>query len=238
LELVGGSASYSQQDLVYEFIKRLPEEFKLVKQKPRDENCLDTEDIGLLQHWYDCLERFITQIPAKNIYNFDETGFQLGQGKTQKVVTTRLIQAARGNPTREMGDLVTVVECIAADGFTMTPYFIFKGTVHLERWYDFDIPGEYHIAVSPKGYSTDTIGFDWIQAFDYHTRPRLLRRMSPGCYYLMDMDLILPMNSSNIAAKTISFPTVFPLIQHILSSRLMDSLFRSTNTFITKGIHT
>jgi hypothetical protein len=35
---------------VYEFIKRLPEEFKLIKQKPRDKICLDTEDIGLLQY--------------------------------------------------------------------------------------------------------------------------------------------------------------------------------------------
>jgi hypothetical protein len=94
-------------------------------------------------------------------------------------VTTRPIQAARGNLTGERGELVTAVECIAADGFTTTPYFIFKGTVHLERCYDSDIPGEYRIAVSPIGYSTDTIGFDWIQHFDYHTRPRLSKKNEP-----------------------------------------------------------
>jgi hypothetical protein len=121
-----------------------------VKQKPQEKERLNAEDIGLLQHWFECLERFITQIPPVNIYNFDETGLQLGQGKSQKVVTTKPTQAVKGNPTGDIGELVSAIECIAADGFTVTPYFIFKGTYHLERWYDSDIPDEYRIAVSPK----------------------------------------------------------------------------------------
>jgi hypothetical protein len=72
---------------VYRFIKRLPDEFKLVKQKPKNKTCLNAEDLGQIQHWYDILEGFIAQIPPRNIYNFDETGFQIGQGKSQKVVT-------------------------------------------------------------------------------------------------------------------------------------------------------
>jgi hypothetical protein len=158
---------------VYRFIKRLPDEFKLVKQKPKDKTRLNTEDLGQIQHWYDILEGFISQIPPRNIYNFDETGFQIGQGKSQKVVTTRPNQTLRGNPTKEMGELVSAIECIAADGFVLLPYFIFKGVIHMERWYESDIPGEYYIVVSPKGYSTDLIGLDWIHHFDRHTKHRL-----------------------------------------------------------------
>lgn len=127
---------------VYRFIKRLPEEFKLVKQKPKEKNRLKAEDIGPIQHWFDCLERFIEQIPPRNIYNSDETGFQLGQGKNQKVVTTRPEQAIRGHAAGEIGELVSAIECVSADGFTITPYFIFKGVYHLQGWYDSDIPGE------------------------------------------------------------------------------------------------
>lgn len=125
------------------------------------------------------LEPFITGIPAQNIYNFNETGFQIGQGKDQKVVTVRPNQAKRGNLTVEMGELVSAVECITADGFTLMPYFIFKGKEYMERWYNSDIPGQYHIAISPKGYSTDYISLDWIQHFNYHIKSRLLKKNEP-----------------------------------------------------------
>lgn len=83
------------------------------------------------------------------------------------------LRAARGNPSKEVGELISAIECIAADGFTLPPYFIFKGTYHLERWYDADIPEEYRISLSPKGYTTDKISFDWIQHFHRHTKHRI-----------------------------------------------------------------
>jgi hypothetical protein len=66
-------------------------------------------------------------------YNFDETGFQIGQGKPQKGVTTRPNQASRGNPSKEMGELVSAIECITIDDFVLPPYFIFKSIIHIER---------------------------------------------------------------------------------------------------------
>ena len=60
---------------VYYFIKHLSNKFKLVKQKPKNKTRLNTEDLGQIQHWYNVLEEFISQILLQNIYNFDETGF-------------------------------------------------------------------------------------------------------------------------------------------------------------------
>lgn len=51
----------------YRFIKRLPDEFKLIQQKSKDRDRLDAEYIGVFQHWFDCLEPFIKQIPKKYI---------------------------------------------------------------------------------------------------------------------------------------------------------------------------
>lgn len=60
-----------------------------------EKRCLSSEDIGEFQHWYDVLGVYITKVSPRNIYNFDETGFQIGQGKPQEVVTTRTNQARK-----------------------------------------------------------------------------------------------------------------------------------------------
>lgn len=156
---------------VYEFIKRLPDDLYWVKQKPAEKARIEAEDISIMQAWYDRLEPLVKRIPPSNIYNFDETGFQLGQGKPQKVITrnkhrTRLLSG-------EKGDLLTGIECIAADGWLMEPYFVAPGVVHLERWYEGGSLSEAsRIAVSPTGYSNDALAIDWLHFFQEHTRDR------------------------------------------------------------------
>lgn len=61
---------------------------------------------------------------------------------------------------KKIGELVSAIECIAADGSILPPYFIFKGTFYMERWYDLDIPGNYRVALLFKGYTTDAISLD------------------------------------------------------------------------------
>ena len=156
---------------VYEFIKRLPDGLHWVKQKPAEKERIEAEDIGILQAWYDRLEPFVKRIPPSNIYNFDETGFQLGQGKPQKVISrnkqrTRLLSSERG-------ELLTGIECIAADGWLMEPYTVAPGLVHLERWYEGGtLSEESRIAVSSSGYSNDTLAIDWLHFFQKDTRNR------------------------------------------------------------------
>ncbi|KKA22239.1 hypothetical protein T310_3734 [Rasamsonia emersonii CBS 393.64] len=162
---------------VYRFIQRLPDDLHLIKQKPIEKDRLGAEDIGILTHWFDLLEPYIARIPPKNIYNFDETGFQLGQGKSQKVVTSNPIRASRGIATSETNESLTAIECIAADGTVLPPYFIFKGEYQLERWYQ-QIPDsadtdKYRIATASKGYTTDEIAMDWIRHFHQHTEKRV-----------------------------------------------------------------
>ncbi|KAJ5982202.1 hypothetical protein N7451_012302 [Penicillium sp. IBT 35674x] len=148
---------------VYHFIKSLPDGLHWVKQKPAEKERIEAEDIGILQACE-------TYLPSNN-YNFDETGFQLDQGKPQKAISrnrqrTRLLSGERG-------DLLTVIECIAADGWLMEPYFVAPGTVHLERWYEGGtLSEESRIAVSPSGYSNDILAIDWLQFFKEHTRNR------------------------------------------------------------------
>jgi hypothetical protein len=99
---------------VYDFIKRLPDGLFWVKQKPAERERIEAEDISILQAWYGRLEPIVRSIPPSNIYNFDETGYQLGQGKPQKVISrnrqrTRILSGERG-------ELLIGIECVAADG--------------------------------------------------------------------------------------------------------------------------
>lgn len=65
----------------YRFIKKFPN-YKCQKQKPMDTKRLNSEDLGLIQSWYDRLEIVMLchQIQPSDLYNFDEIGFLDGQG--------------------------------------------------------------------------------------------------------------------------------------------------------------
>ena len=160
---------------VYDLIqRRLSREFFWVKQKPAERNRIEAEDIGVLQAFYDRLEVYIKSTSPSNIYNFDETGYQLGQGKPQKVITrnpyrTRILSGERG-------ELLTGIECVAADGWVMEPFFVAKGTVHMERWYEGGtLSDESKIAVSPSGYSNDILAINWLEFFHFQTKNRRVR---------------------------------------------------------------
>jgi hypothetical protein len=46
------------------------------------------EDLGLLTSWSEYLELFIKKknLQPRDIYNFDESGFRISEGKIQKVI--------------------------------------------------------------------------------------------------------------------------------------------------------
>lgn len=114
------------------------------------------------------------RISIKNIYNFDETGFQLGQGRPQNVIT-RYQYSAQKVAAQDWGQIITSIECIAAVGWVMVPYLILKGQTHIEDWFR-DNPAlqqNYNIQISPNGWSSDLIALEWIHLFHENTKNRV-----------------------------------------------------------------
>ena len=191
---------------VYNFIKRLPEGFSWVKQKPAERERVEAEDISILPAWYDRLEPFVRRISPSNIYNFDETGFALGQGKPQKVIShfrerTRMLPGERG-------ELLTGIECIAADGWFMEPYFVAPGLVHLDRWYEGGTLSEKsRIAVSSLDirmmsslligliFSRNTPKIALMASSDYYYST-VMAHISPGTSWISVISGILSLSSS------------------------------------------
>jgi hypothetical protein len=74
---------------------------------------------------------------ARLVYNFDECGFQPGEGKSRKVIGTKITTKGKGKgkaskavpdlAESKRGENITSIECIAVDGWQMDLWFIFKG---------------------------------------------------------------------------------------------------------------
>lgn len=161
----------------YRFEKRIPQHLKLapVKQKTKEAKRIQAEDAGLLSHWYSQLERLLQDVPARLVYNFDECGFQPGQGRSRKVFGS-------SNPPdlaeSEKGENITALECIAADGWVMAPLFVFKASgAFMEAWYQGSegLPKNTMTAISPNGWISDELSLSWISHFNAATKDRTNR---------------------------------------------------------------
>lgn len=75
-------------------------------------------------------------IPFENIYNMDEKGCQLGGGRKQRRRKHIFSKSSKARYRIRDGnlELVTVVECVSANGFALKPYVIFKGQRINSSW--------------------------------------------------------------------------------------------------------
>jgi hypothetical protein len=85
---VGKTPPQLGKDWVYDFVhNRLPKDLSWVHKNPADQNRITAQDIGVFTAWYERLEPLLKTIPPKHVYNFDETGFILDQGRPQNVIS-------------------------------------------------------------------------------------------------------------------------------------------------------
>ncbi|KAJ5121184.1 uncharacterized protein N7515_009145 [Penicillium bovifimosum] len=111
-------------------------------------------------------------IQQQDIYNFDETGFQIGVGRDQFIIT-REPKKKLFNGSITNRESVTVLEAVSADGFTCPPLIILSAKQALLRWFD-AIQEDEHITVTDTGYFNDTLAYQWIQLFHKWTIGRTL----------------------------------------------------------------
>jgi len=144
------------------------------------------EDPDVVNAWFRLVRNVVDKyaILEGDIYNFDETGFQMGILSGAKVVTS---SERRGRPrTKQPGnrEWVTVIQAICADGWAAPPYFVVKGRNHLLPWYqDSRFQPEWRVHTSENGWTTNEIGLDWLKHFDYSTK-----RRTRGVYRLLVLD--------------------------------------------------
>jgi hypothetical protein len=133
------------------------------------------EDPQVIQAWFQLVQDTIAQygIVEDDIFNFDETGFQMGVISTTKVVTGSERRYAPKAVQPGNREWVTVIQGVGITGWVLPPFIIFAGTYHLSAWYDEGLPTDWAISLSQNGWTTNEIGLDWLKHFDKHTINRI-----------------------------------------------------------------
>ena len=174
------------ENWVQRFIQRHPNLESKYTRKYDHQRAL-CEDPKIIRNWFDLVQNTRTKygITDEDVYNFDETGFQMGVVSTAKVVTG---SEKFGRPTISQPgnrEWVTVIEAINSYGWTLPPMIIFAGKLHQAVWYeDSLLPHDWTIGLSENGWTNDKLGMIWLQElFDKHTRSR-----TAGRYRLLILD--------------------------------------------------
>ena len=117
---------------VNRFVKRHP---GLISKYTRkyDYQRAKCEDPKLIKSWFTCVQKTIQEygILAEDIYNMDETGFQMGVAGTYKAICgleTKQKDAKALQPGNR--EWVTAIVCINAAGWTLPPQIIFAAANH------------------------------------------------------------------------------------------------------------
>jgi hypothetical protein len=147
------------------FLDRHPEYF-IRKQSTMDIDRKNAHNPERFRQWFAEFQKIcnLHGIQPHDIYNFDETGFRIGIGKDQWVITRDPDhQAYLGSSTNR--ELVTVCETISADGDALPPMIILSGVLHQAKWFT-KLPDNYLIGISETGYSNDELSMEWLKHFD------------------------------------------------------------------------
>lgn len=165
------------------FLKRHPE-LHIRKQKPIDILRQAACDPQAISEWF---RRLATTWGEYNflpddVWNFDETGFRIGMGRKQRIVTTAP-KSIPYTPSESSRDFASSVEAISAAGESIPPFVILKGWVIQERWFDNDLDGGVLVGVSETGYMNDQLALHWIEHFN-----NMSARYERGVYRLLICD--------------------------------------------------
>ncbi|KAM4067464.1 Tc5 transposase DNA-binding domain-containing protein [Hirsutella rhossiliensis] len=108
--------------------------FKKLQKKLHSERQA-SEDLTRVTHYFQNLQQVIQEkgIPPEDIWNMDETGFRIGVGKDQLIVTKRKRAHYFGIP--ENRESATDIEAISASGESIPPFLILSGQMHMTSWY-------------------------------------------------------------------------------------------------------
>jgi hypothetical protein len=145
------------------------------KQKVMDANRKESEDIERTNRYFLRLKEVIDRegIVKEDIYNMDETGFRIGIGSDQLIITKRKKAHYFGIP--ENRESATAIECISAGGYYLPAFIILSGINHMGHWYQQpELHDDTVLCTTPTGYSNDELSLDWIKHFERHTMARTI----------------------------------------------------------------
>jgi hypothetical protein len=131
------------------------------------------EDVQVVEAYFHKLLAIINEhgVVAQDIWNMDETGFRIGIGKDQMIVTKR--KRAHYFSMPENRESATAIEAISAGGEVCPAFLILSGQVIMSHYIlQASQDPRAAIAVTPTGYTNDELAMQWIKHFNKHTQAK------------------------------------------------------------------
>jgi hypothetical protein len=136
LLLIARGAPLVSTRWLYRFITRY-EKLKTRQVQRYDYRRALYEDLAAINAWFSLIENIIAKygIADDDIYNFDETGFQIGVILAGIVVISseRVLNAKLMQPGNR--EWATVIQGVGGKGFCFPPFIIIASQYHLSSWY-------------------------------------------------------------------------------------------------------
>jgi hypothetical protein len=160
------------------FLDAHKDEISLQRDTIKELDRAAAEDPERLRAWYNDLKGKFTRcaIQPQDLYNYDETGFRIGIGKREMVVTKARRKRVRVSSAKDSErELVTACECISASGDVIPPMIILKSKSDrlMEDWVRAtDLPDDWLLETSETAYINDEIALEWIKHFDQFSKKR------------------------------------------------------------------
>ncbi|GJE93855.1 DDE-domain-containing protein [Phanerochaete sordida] len=130
-------------------------------------------NLNELSDYWDTTDEYYEGCDIKdwNRYVADEIGVLRAIDVTQRVITRRGVQRQH---IIQDGDreLTSIMGTICADGTSLPPFVIWKGTRFQTSWGLQDNPGEALMGHSEHGYMDSELAYDWLDWFDTLTAPK------------------------------------------------------------------
>jgi hypothetical protein len=142
------------------FLKR--HNLKKMRQKPIELARKEAHTPELLKEWFDKLKQVINEynIQQINFWNFDETGFRIGVGRSKWIVTADPRRRA-WIPSDTSRKHLTAIEAVNATGEYIEPILIAAGKVLQERWFK-QLTNMTLVGTLESGYINDELALEWI----------------------------------------------------------------------------
>ena len=101
-------------------------------------------------------------VSPENIYNMDETGFNIGVTEDRHVVVDGTISSHyQGKGGHQ--EWVTSIDCICADGSSISPLIIFTGASIMSNWIPQGFNTSWKLHYNTRGWTSQEHGMHWLQ---------------------------------------------------------------------------
>ena len=117
----------------------------------------------------------------------------MGVIATAKVVTSSEVKSRPKIIQPGNREWVSIIQGVNSYGWALPPFIIFKAQNHLSAWYeDSGLPDDWVIILSENRWTSNSIGYKWIQHFNRYISTRMI-----GTYRL----LILNRHKSHLSTQ-------------------------------------